>query len=240
MLSGRWRTRTGLAAELLLQAVAIVVIAAPGQVARRQQDDVPTTGVPKKGASWREILTDPIKRPGVVAAQDAGLPPDEMVIGVMVGGKARAYRLEAMEGRSKHLVNDLVAGVPVSVAYCNVTGCVRGYTGPPGPAPLDLAVAGLLNDEMVLNAGGSLYFQGSGKLVDPALLESSHNPIAVAHAHNARKTLTANQGTSGIPYDTLTPVLTTWQAWVEQHPDSDIYTGIRPEESSASRGARAP
>jgi hypothetical protein len=220
--------------------MVIVLIAAPRPVARPKQDDVPTAGVPKNGASWRELLTAPIQRPGAVAAKDAGLSPDEMVIGVTVGGKARAYRLKAMEGRSKHLVNDLVAGLPVSVAYCNVTGCVRVYTGPPGPAPLDLTVAGLLNDEMVLNAGGSLYFQGSGKLVDPALLESSHNPVAVAHAHNARKTSTANQGTSGMPYDTLTPVLTTWQAWVEQHPDSDIYTGIRPLESSASRGAHAP
>ena len=39
----------------------------------------------------------------------------------MVGGKARACRLAAFDDASGHLVNDLVGGMPVSVADCNIT-----------------------------------------------------------------------------------------------------------------------
>jgi hypothetical protein len=39
----------------------------------------------------------------------------------MVGGKAPACRLAAFDDASGHLVNDLVGGMPVSVADCNIT-----------------------------------------------------------------------------------------------------------------------
>ncbi len=229
-----------LATGLLFRVVPIVLAVAPGCTV--QQDEKPPTiaVVPKEAVSFREILAAPVKRPGTLAAKDAGLPPDEKVIGVVVGGKARAYRVKAMEGRSQHLVNDLIAGVPVSVAYCNLTECVRVYTGPTGSGPLDLAVAGMLDDEMIMNVGGTPYFQGSGKLVGPDVLESSHNPVAVGFAQKARSVARSGQVAPEIPYATLTPVLTTWKSWVEQHPESDVFTGLPAEGSSGSRGARGP
>jgi Protein of unknown function (DUF3179) len=240
MLPGRGTARMQLATGLLFWVVPIVLAVAPGCTV--QQDEKPPTiaAVPKEAVSFREILVAPLERPGTLAAKDAGLPPDEKVIGVVVGGKARAYRVKAMEGRSQHLVNDLIAGVPVSVAYCNLTECVRVYTGPAGSGPLDLAVAGLLNDEMVLKVGDTPYFQGSGKLVRPEVLESSHNPVAVAFARNAKAVVGSGQGAREIPYAMLTPVLTTWKSWVEQHPESDVFTGVRAGGSSGSRDDRAP
>jgi hypothetical protein len=241
MLPARGTARMGLATGLSLRVVLIVLVVAPGYTVQQQDDKPPPiVVVPKEAVSFREILAAPVKRPGTLAATDAGLPPDEKVIGVVIGGKARAYQVKAMEGRSQHLVNDLIAGVPVSVAYCNLTECVRVYTGPTGSGPLDLAVAGLLNDEMVMSVGGTPYFQGSGKLVGPDALQSSHNPIAVALARKAQSEVGSGQGAREIPYATLTPVLTTWKTWVEQHPESDVFTGVRAEGSSGSRGGRAP
>lgn len=240
MLRTRVPARKGWAAGLIVRAVPVVLIVAAGCTVQQDDQPTPVAAVPKETASFREILAAPVERPGTLAAKDAGLAPDEKVIGVVVGGKARAYRIKAMEGRSQHLVNDLIAGVPVSVAYCNLTECVRVYTGPAGSGPLDLAVAGLLDNEMIMNVGGAPYFQGSGKLVGPDVLGSSRNPVAVSFARNAKAAAGSERGSREIPYATLTPVLTTWKSWVEQHPESDVFTGAPAGGPSGSPGTRAP
>jgi hypothetical protein len=131
--------------------------------------------------------------------------PGEVVVGVEVGGKARAYRLDSFQNQRGHLVNDLVGGVPVSVSYCFLTECLRVYSDPTSTAPLDVQIAGLLDDEMVVRIGGSLYFQKSGRPVDPG------------------KTPTP------IPYRLLTPTRTTWAEWTKHHPETDVYVGDRRE-----------
>ena len=87
-----------------------------------------------------------IVRPPVVGADASGLRPDEEVFGLVVGGRARAYRLDALRDRSKHVVNDLVGGVPVTVAYCDVSDCVSAYRGPEASGPLDVSIGGLFEN----------------------------------------------------------------------------------------------
>ena len=135
------------------------------------------------------------------------------MIGVEVGGKARAYRFAAFESKSGHLVNDLVGGVPVSVAYCDLTECLRVYSDPRGSEPLDLNVAGVLNDEMIMRHGGRMYFHKSGKEVEPG---------------NDSPTL---------PYPLITPTVTTWKEWTTRHPDTRVYIGKRED---VSKGERQP
>ncbi len=182
-------------------------------------------GETKPTASFRENTSSAIVQPATRPARDAGFAPDELVIGVVAAGKARAYRVLAMEGRSRHLVNDMIAGVPVSIAYCDVTGCARAYTGTPGTAPLAIRVAGLLDDQMVLDAGGILFFQGSGEPVDPALLSTSHNPIAVAYAHRAGGGTPGKPPALGLPFSPLEPSVMPWKSWLALHPDTDSYAG---------------
>jgi hypothetical protein len=153
--------------------------------------------------SWRENAAEPIVRPAVLKAADAKLRPDDFVIGVEFGGKTRAYRLGAFENPMGHLVNDMIDGVAVSIAYCDLTRCVRVYTDPAIRAPLDLQVAGMLNREMVIKFGGSLYFQRSGKALD------------------------STRGLSAIPYALVTPALVTWSDWARDHPETDVYVGDR-------------
>jgi Protein of unknown function (DUF3179) len=232
-LPARWALRLGLAVALVLAASGVLIMASSGPGVRRAVESS-TREVAKKPATWRDLLALPIRSPAVVAAQDAGLQPDEMVIGVIAGGRARAYRLGTMARLSQHLINDLVGGVPVSVSYCDRNECVRVYTGPSGSQPMELKVAGLLDGEMVLDAGGNLYFQDSGKAVEPDVLESSHDPVAVAHARRERESSRSGRRAGEIPYTTLAPLLTTWQEWIDRHPQSDVHTGARPAAEGGS------
>jgi Protein of unknown function (DUF3179) len=237
---GRWAGRIGWAVVAILP-VAFLLLLESWRPAPPREEKAPSVEAPKKSAVWRDILSSPVVRPRAIAASDAGLRPDEPVLGVVVDGRARAYRLGAMESRSGHLINDVVGDVPVSVAYCDLTRCARAYTGPPGSGPLHLGVAGLLDGEMVLRADGIAYFQGSGLRVDPERLEASRDPVAVAYARAARQSsqrwatlgLSTGSGAQGIPHAAVTPILTTWKAWVDQHPDSDVSIGGRDRPANA-------
>ena len=157
----------------------------------------------RRASSGGKRLAEPILRPPSLAANEAKLQPDEMVIGVEVGGKAQAYRFAAFELKSGHLVNDLVGGVPVSVAYCDKSECLRVYSDPGGSEPLDLRVAGILNDEMIVRHGGRMYFHKSGKEVEP------------------------REGSPTLPYALINPTVTTWKEWTARHPDTRVYIGDR-------------
>jgi hypothetical protein len=208
----RGTARMVLAAVLTLEAMGIAVIVAAEQSAQRA-DEARISVFQKAGLAWRKRLAEPILRPPSLAAKEAKLEPDEVVIGVEVGGKAQAYRFAAFESKIGHLVNDLVGGVPVSVAYCDMTECLRVYSDPRGSELLDLNVAGVLNDEMIMRHGGKMYFHKSGKLVEPG---------------NDSPTL---------PYPLITPTVTTWKEWTTRHPDTRVYIGKRED---VSKGARQP
>jgi hypothetical protein len=95
----------------------------------------------------------------------------------------------------------MIGGVAVSVAYCDLSRCVRVYTDPRVSAPLEIEVAGTLNREMVIKLGGRFYFQRSGEAV-----KTTGRPGA-------------------IPYALLTPTLVKWQDWTRDHPQTDVYVG---------------
>lgn len=151
---------------------------------------------------FRKFAMPGVFRPRAVRAADSTLGDGEEVIGVEVGGRARAYRLDALRDRSRHLVNDLVGEVPVSVAYCDLSECVSAYTGREGEGPLDVSVGGLYGGrEMVLDVGGTLYFQLSGAPIEPG------------------------PGPRSIPLESMATTRTTWGEWRRRHPETDIYEG---------------
>jgi Protein of unknown function (DUF3179) len=223
----RWAVPLVLAAVLSLEAIGIAIVVAAERSAQRADEarisvfqkagpdwkkrlaDAPKGKWQPKtaesaGRAWRTRLAEPILRPPSVAAKEVRLlQPEEIVIGVEVGGKAHAYRFAAFESPTGHLVNDLVGGVPVSVAYCDLTSCLRVYSDPRGSEPLDLNVAGVLNGEMIMRHGGRMYFHKSGNEVE------------------------ANNESSILPFTLITPTVTTWREWTSKHPDSRVYTGER-------------
>jgi hypothetical protein len=160
----------------------------------------------KHEPAWVANQSRGIVRPKTVAAEASGMRDDEEVIGVVVGGKARAYRLDALCGRTRHLVNDLVGGVPVAVTYCDLSECIRVYSEPQGASPMDIEVAGMTDGEMVMKLGGVLYFHKSGRPMKPG------------------------DGSSALPFELLSPTRTTWKEWVRGHPETDVYVGPRQDE----------
>lgn len=148
-----------------------------------------------------EMAVPGIKQPPVHRAEEVRLNDAEEVIGVEIRGQARAYRLAAMKGREQHIVNDLVAGVPVSVTYCDVTECVRAFIDRNGHAPLDISQGGLKAEHMVITILGTSYIQDSAEPLDSS---ASNRPI---------------------PYDALPVERTSWKAWKTAHPDTEVYDG---------------
>jgi hypothetical protein len=189
-----------LTAVLALQCVMVVALVANDRAARqRELERMSLDKNPR--ALLLQNDSKPIVRPRVLAATAARLRPEERVVGVEVGGRPRAYVLAAFDDPGRHVVNDLVNGVPVSVVYCNLTRCLRVYTDSANSRPLDIQAAGLFNGEMVVRLRGALYLQSSGKALDPVGTPSS------------------------APYELLVPTLATWSEWTRRHPDTDVCLG---------------
>jgi hypothetical protein len=140
-----------------------------------------------------------VNRPPAVPAARADVADDAPVIGVVAGGRARAYVVQAL-ARSplSHIVNDVLGGVPVSVTHCPIAGCTRVFAGE-GDAPLDLRQGGLTADGMTVRAAGREYYQETQAPVE--------------------------SGPAAFPYSTHPWVTTTWGAWRRAHPDADVYVG---------------
>lgn len=198
--SRKWlTTRNVLAVSLALEA-AIIGIVVAGERASRWAEQERTAAMVSPGL-WLDQPAKPVQDPPIIEAATARIQADELVIGVEIGGKARAYRLRALDHPSRHLVNDVVSGVPMTVAYCNLSQTARIYTNTAGDQPLDVEVVGRLDHQMVIKVGGSLYFHPSGLPVEP---EKKPPPL---------------------PCGVLTPMVTTWKAWLSLHPETDVYLG---------------
>ncbi|MDR3634500.1 MAG: DUF3179 domain-containing (seleno)protein [Isosphaeraceae bacterium] len=185
-------------------AVAVAVLGYERATLRARQNQVTSKTAP--AAPWLRIALPGVTHPAISKAEDSRLAGGEEVIGVAVAGRARAYRLSALAHRSRHVVNDVVDGTPVSVTYCDLSDCVRVYTTPTQNGPLDVQVAGLYGGQgMVVRLEGEYFLQTSGAPVNPG-------------AVGAR-----------LPYDTLPATRTTWDEWRRLHPESDVYVGDRAE-----------
>ncbi len=146
-----------------------------------------------------------VERPTTMAPEAAGLNDADEVLGVEVNGRARAYRLVAMRPIERHVVNDVIDRVPVSVSYCDITDCTRAYSGRPGGAPLPIRQAGLSDGEMILKVEGAYYRQSTGQAVA--------DPSAPAGPDTSR---------TDFPFPSLPLTRTTWKEWKRQHPATDL------------------
>jgi hypothetical protein len=142
---------------------------------------------------WPGIL-----RPHTYHADKAPLGDGDEVIGVMAGGKARAYLVAAFAGQERHVVNDLVAGRPVTVTHCDLSNCTRVFTSSGKGQVLDIACGG--------------WYKGSLLLATPAGICLQDDAAG-------------NPGMPAVPYEQLHFTLTTWGEWKHQHADTDAYVG---------------
>ena len=193
-------TRVVLTAVGAFAVVAAAAYALEALALRSARNGVTVDMRPEPPGSWLRAEADGVRTPPAVAAEAAGLDDAEEVVGVVVNGAARAYRLGALRDPRHHVVNDLVGGAPVSVAYCDRTGCIRTYTGP-GAEPLRVGIAGLRDGGLVVKLDGVYYDHRSGRVVE------------------------GPPGAAPLPPDRIPWTRTTWGRWWREHPATDVYIG---------------
>jgi hypothetical protein len=163
------------------------------QPLRIRSEEIVWGGVKKDGIP---ALTNPKL---IAAAQADYLHNKDLVFGVELNGDARAYPLRLLDWHE--MVNDVVAGQAVSLAYCTL--CRSGIL-------FETTVG-----DRVFTFGSSGLLYRSNKLMYDHQTESlwltiPGEPASGALAH------------SGIKLKKLPLVVTTWQAWRAQHPATQV------------------
>ena len=144
------------------------------------------------------------------AVPPKGAPRDvDLVVGVVVGGEARAYPVSLLWGESAHTVNDDLGRTPVAVALCPLAGVAAAFDRRRGQETLELGhVSEVRLDTLVLYDARTRSRWG--------LLtgEAFEGPLA------------------GQRLGRLPSLFTTWGRWKALHPATTVY--VAPEE--AARG----
>jgi hypothetical protein len=155
--------------------------------------DISSSGA---GPTGTPPVNNSVNRPRTVPGARASLADSDEVIGLVVGGQARAYRLEALKVIARHVVNDVVNKTAVTVTYCDRNDCVRTFTDD-SDRPLPIGVAGYRNG-LLLRVGDGLFYQKNAKAVG---------------------------GGQEVAYRSAPYKRTTWAEWKKDHPDTDVYVG---------------
>jgi len=148
-------------------------------------------------------MAPPVMNPEMVKPSQSGLADDAPVVGVIVEGKARAYSLKALSHSQRHVVNDLLGSIPVSIVYCDQQDCLRTYTSEDRDRPLSLRQMGYSSEEgLLISLGTTIYSQTTGTAMDPM-----KTPLPLKSIDSRR---------------------TTWKEWRDLHPNTEVYVGDPP------------
>jgi hypothetical protein len=137
--------------------------------------------------------------PRAVAASEGEWDDDEAVIGVALGGEARAYPLTVLVWHE--LVNDLVGGVPLLVSYCPLCGTGIVFDRRVDGVVRSFGVSGLLYRSDLL-----LYDRETESLWSQISAEAVTGP-----AEGGRLALLPSR-------------MLPWKLWRERHPETTVLT----------------
>jgi len=161
--------------------------------------------------AWGGVPVDgivPLDNPPVVLADSEGaayLEEGEPVLGLVVNGEARAYPFRIMDPHE--MANDVLGGVPISIAHCTLCGSAIAYDG-----------RGQDGTTYTFSSSGLLY--ESNKLMYDRQTRSLWNQFT---GRPVLGSLVAVAGASDGPLlDAFPLVTTTWSAWREQHPETTV------------------
>jgi len=145
-------------ATLCLLFVAGASHAALAEPARWQQEGWTKTDFSKSRVTWQEIVSGGPPRDGIPSidnpifksvAEDKELTANDPVIGLAIGGDARAYPLRILIWHE--IVNDTVGDVPVAVTYCPLCNSAVVFDRRLPPHVLDFGTTGKLrNSDLVM------------------------------------------------------------------------------------------
>ena len=139
-----------------------------------------------------------IDNPKFVAAGDAGfLAGDDLILGVVIDGDARAYPAKILDHHE--IVNDTVGGMPIAITYCPLCGSGVAVSRVFGDITTEFGVSGILyNSDLVLydRASNTLWSQIEG--------------VAVAGSQ------------TGTKLKTLPVTMARWSRWHKKHPAGQV------------------
>ncbi|WP_049920135.1 DUF3179 domain-containing protein [Halobiforma nitratireducens] len=138
-------------------------------------------------------VDEPIFEPVADVGEGAEPRPDDPVFGVVRNGEAKAYPRSILVHHE--IVNDEIGGEPIAVTYCPLTGTAMGFER----GDVEFGVSGhLLNSNLVM------YDRAEESYWPQMLATAIEGPLEAASLREV-------------------PVYwTTWETWVEAHPDSVV------------------
>ncbi|GIW86647.1 MAG: hypothetical protein KatS3mg108_0971 [Isosphaeraceae bacterium] len=120
--------------------------------------------------------------PPTVAAQEAEelVDDDELVLGVVLHGEARAYPLNRMSGPQDEVLNDRIQGEPVLVTWCLKSGSGIVHSRLVDGQELTFRCAGLWRQNMLFRdeESGSIWSQLVGRAVSGPRRGTQLKPLA--------------------------------------------------------------
>ena len=153
---------------------------------------------------WGGVLVDgipPLDNPTMIAAAEADyLDPWDPVFGLSINGDSRAYPLRIIDWHE--MANDVIGGVPVSIAYCTLCGAAIAYDG-------------RASDGNTYNFSSSGFLFRSNKLMYDRQTQTLWNQLT-------GEPVLGELVATDVSLDLLPIVLTTWEAWQAQHPDTVV------------------
>ena len=159
---------------------------------------------------WGGVHVDGIPAldsPKFIKADDADyLLDDDEVFGVEINGDARAYPLRIMGWHE--MFNDVIGGVPVSLAYCTLCGAAILYEG-----EHEGRIALGIKEPFTFGSSGLLY--QSNKLMYDRQSESLWNQFTGEPVSGALRG-------SGLTLKIRPVVITSWGKWKAQHHDTKV------------------
>jgi Protein of unknown function (DUF3179) len=167
----------------------------PGVEHEIRLEEIAWGGVPKDGIP---ALTNPKH---TAAADATWLQDDELVFGLEIESDARAWPLRVLDWHE--MLNDVVGGVPVTLAYCALCG------------------SGILYDARVPGHDGPFVFGSSGFVYRSNKLMYDQTTHSLWHQFTGRPVVGSLTG-SGIALEVLPVTITTWRAWQAKHPDTKV------------------
>jgi hypothetical protein len=185
------------------------------------QDDFPST-IRTEEILWGGVVVDGIpaldNATMIPAAEADYLEMEEPVFGISINGDHRAYPLRILDWHE--MANDVVGGVPVSLAYCTLCG------------------AGIAFDGRASN-GETYTFGSSGFLFRSNKLMYDRQTRTLWNQLTGEPVLGELVGFD-VKLNLLPVVVTTWESWLTQHPETvvlDFDTGYnRPYVPGAAYG----
>ncbi len=129
------------------------------------------------------------------------LREDELVLGIVSGGEARAYPVRALWGEAGHTVNDEVGGQSLAVAFCPLAGVGASFSRRLGGRTLRL---------------GSLTTVERGSLVLYDVESRSRYRLLSGEAFAGPRT--------GDRLRRVPTLFTTWARWRGLHPRTTVYS----------------